>query len=60
MGLDRVLAQARWDRAHAFRQLPSTYRGIEEKKRSITGIGFTIHDFGLDSSQVLLIIAEKL
>lgn len=54
-----VLAQAQGDRTIIFRQLPSRYRGIEEREWTISNLGFDIRDFGMEPSQDLLVLIEK-
>lgn len=55
-----VLAQARPGKeVLQFRQLSSRYRSIEEKTWTVDVSKFAVRDFTMDSSQDLLVIAEK-
>lgn len=54
-----VLAQSTPDRVIFFRQLPSHYRGIEEKTWTVDASEFNMRDFSMDPSQDLLVVAER-
>jgi hypothetical protein len=54
-----VLAQATGRNLLSFRQLPSHFRGIEEKTWTVDISQSGVRDFTFDNSQDLLVIAEK-
>lgn len=56
-----VLAQSNPEGNLVFARLPSTFRSIEEKHWVITtdNLGFAVRDFGMDTSQDLLVLIEN-
>ncbi|PCH44829.1 hypothetical protein WOLCODRAFT_139276 [Wolfiporia cocos MD-104 SS10] len=54
-----ILVQVSGDRTIHFRQLPSSFRDIDERSWTIEDVGFAIADIGIDPSQDLLVVIEK-
>jgi hypothetical protein len=56
---DGVLAQAMGKDLLMFRQLPSHYRGIEEKTWTVDISQFNVRDFTFNTSEDLLVLASR-